>query len=76
RPPLPREVECYQYWQRRRLSMKPGLTCFWQIQPNRNDIGFDDWMRMDLAYIDNWSLWLDIKIMLRTAWVVVTGNGR
>ena len=56
--------------------MKPGLTCFWQIQPNRNDIGFDDWMRMDLAYIDNWSLWLDIKIMLRTAWVVVTGNGR
>ncbi len=76
RPPLPREVKCYQYWQRRRLSMKPGLTCFWQIQPNRNDIGFNEWMKMDLAYIDNWSLWLDFKIILRTAWVMVTGNGR
>jgi lipopolysaccharide/colanic/teichoic acid biosynthesis glycosyltransferase len=76
RPPLPREVKCYQNWQRRRLSMKPGITCFWQIQPNRNDIGFNEWIKMDLAYIDNWSLWLDLKIMLRTAWVMVSGNGR
>jgi lipopolysaccharide/colanic/teichoic acid biosynthesis glycosyltransferase len=76
RPPLLREVACYQHWQRRRLSVKPGITCFWQIQPNRNDIGFNEWIKMDLAYIDNWSLWLDLKIMLRTAWVMVTGNGR
>ena len=76
RPPLPHEVKCYQHWQRRRLSMKPGITCFWQIQRNRNEVGFNDWIRMDLAYIDNWSLWLDFKIMLRTAWVMVTGNGR
>ena len=76
RPPLPREVRCYQPWQRRRLSMKPGITCFWQIQPDRNDIGFNEWIKMDLAYIDNWSLWLDFKIMLRTAWVMVSGNGR
>ena len=76
RPPLPREVECYQYWQRRRLSMKPGITCFWQVQPKRNEISFEDWMKLDLAYIDNWSLWLDCKIMVRTAWVMLIGAGR
>jgi exopolysaccharide biosynthesis polyprenyl glycosylphosphotransferase len=76
RPPLPDEVKCYQYWQRRRLSMKPGLTCFWQVQPNRNTISFEDWMRMDLDYIDNWSLLLDFKIMARTVWVMATGEGR
>jgi len=76
RPPLPREVECYQYWQRRRLSMKPGITCFWQVQPKRNEISFEEWMKLDLAYIDNWSLWLDFKIMVRTAWVMLIGAGR
>jgi exopolysaccharide biosynthesis polyprenyl glycosylphosphotransferase len=76
RPPLPKEVKCYQYWQRRRLSMKPGITCFWQVQPKRNEISFEEWMRMDLAYIDNWSLWLDLKIMVRTAWVMLIGAGR
>lgn len=76
RPPLLQEVKCYQYWQRRRLSMKPGLTCFWQIQPKRNDVSFEEWMRMDLAYIDNWSLWLDFKIMARTVWVMASGEGR
>ena len=76
RPPLPDEVKCYQYWQRRRLSMKPGITCFWQVQPNRNAISFEDWMRMDLDYIDNWSLLLDFKIMARTVWVMATGEGR
>ena len=76
RPPLPREVECYHYWQRRRLSIKPGITCFWQVQPRRNEISFEEWMRMDLAYIDNWSLWLDLKIMFRTAWVMLSGAGR
>ena len=76
RPPLPNEVKCYQRWERRRLSMKPGITCFWQVQPNRNDIGFEDWMKMDLSYIDNWSLWLDVKIVFRTAWVILSGSGR
>jgi lipopolysaccharide/colanic/teichoic acid biosynthesis glycosyltransferase len=76
RPPLPNEVKCYQHWERRRLSMKPSITGSWQVQPNRNDISFEDWMKMDLSYIDNWSLWLDVKIMFRTAWVVLTGTGR
>jgi len=76
RPPIPAEVEKYDDWQRRRLSMKPGLTCIWQITPNRNDISFSEWMRMDLEYIDNWSLLLDFKLMLKTAKVVLLGQGR
>jgi len=65
RPPLPEEVERYEIWQRRRLSMKPGLTCLWQAN-GRNNVDFDKWMRMDLEYIDNWSLGLDLKILLKT----------
>src|SRR4030095_16381947 len=61
--------------QRRRLSMKPGLTCLWQIS-GRNEVkSFEQWVRMDLEYIDNWSLWLDIQILLRTIPVVFTGAG-
>jgi len=67
-------VEKYDPWQRRRLSMKPGLTCLWQIS-GRNKIGFEEWMRLDLTYIDTWSLWLDIKIILRTIPVVIVGFG-
>jgi exopolysaccharide biosynthesis polyprenyl glycosylphosphotransferase len=60
---------------RRRLSVRPGLTCTWQVS-GRNDVkDFKDWVRMDLAYIDNWSLWLDIKILWRTIWVVLLGKG-
>lgn len=66
RPPVPEEVEKYDLWQRRRLSMKPGITCTWQITPNRNLVTFKEWMEMDLDYIDNWSLWLDLKIALKT----------
>jgi lipopolysaccharide/colanic/teichoic acid biosynthesis glycosyltransferase len=76
RPPLPNEVDQYEIWQRRRLSMKPGLTCFWQIAPRRNDLTFDEWMRLDLEYIDKWSLHLDFLILLRTAGAVLTGAGR
>jgi len=76
RPPIPSEVEEYKSWQRRRLSMKPGLTCIWQCAPKRNDIAFSDWMKMDLQYIDGWSLWLDFKIILRTVKVVLLGEGR
>jgi exopolysaccharide biosynthesis polyprenyl glycosylphosphotransferase len=74
RPPLPAEVERYERWQRRRLSMKPGITCLWQIS-GRNQIGFDEWMRLDLNYIDNWSLLLDLKILLKTVPVVLLGRG-
>ncbi|MCA1787263.1 MAG: sugar transferase, partial [Desulfobacteraceae bacterium] len=76
RPPLPGEVDQYEIWQRRRLSMKPGLTCFWQIAPRRNDLTFDEWMRLDLAYIDKWSLQLDFVLLLKTAGAVLTGAGR
>jgi len=56
--------------------MKPGITCLWQITPCRNDVCFDDWMKLDLEYIDKWSLWLDFKILFKTAGVVLTGSGR
>ncbi|MEI7632834.1 MAG: sugar transferase [bacterium] len=74
RPPIPDEVEKYDRWQRRRLSMKPGITCLWQVM-GRNQIDFNTWMKLDLEYIDNWSLWLDFKILLRTVYVVTTGYG-
>jgi exopolysaccharide biosynthesis polyprenyl glycosylphosphotransferase len=74
RPPIPGEVELYERWQRRRLSMKPGLTCLWQVN-GRSQIGFDEWMRLDLAYIDNWSLKLDLIILLRTVPAVLFARG-
>ncbi len=74
RPPVPEEVEKYDWWQRRRLSFRPGLTCIWQVS-GRNKIGFKEWMEMDLAYIDNWSLALDFILLLRTIPVVLTGKG-
>jgi lipopolysaccharide/colanic/teichoic acid biosynthesis glycosyltransferase len=75
RPPLPDEVEKYSRWQRRRLSMKPGITCLWQIG-GRNDTTFDEWMKLDLQYIDNWSLWLDTKILLKTVPTVINATGK
>jgi len=74
RPPIPEEVESYHRWHRRRLSMKPGLTCLWQIS-GRNNIDFDHWMQLDLQYIDNWSPSLDFKILLRTIPAVLSGRG-
>ncbi|MDY6973690.1 MAG: sugar transferase [Thermodesulfobacteriota bacterium] len=76
RPPIPSEVEKYDIWQRRRLSMKPGMTCLWQVTPNRNDLSFEEWMNMDLEYIDSWSLGLDFKILLMTVLAVLRGEGR
>ena len=61
--------------QRRRLSVKPGLTCLWQISGRSNVVDFAEWVRLDLEYIDNWSLWLDVKILWRTIPIVVTGAG-
>ena len=74
RPPLPEEVEQYDLWQRRRLSMKPGMTCIWQVS-GRNDISFERWMKMDLEYIDNWSLLLDFKLLLLTLKEIIIGGG-
>lgn len=75
RPPLPSEVNDYDLWQRRRLSMKPGLTCLWQVG-KRNDATFDEWMKQDLEYIDHWSLWLDAKVLARTIPAVIKATGR
>jgi exopolysaccharide biosynthesis polyprenyl glycosylphosphotransferase len=74
RPPLPSEVRLYQRWQRRRLSMKPGLTCTWQVS-GRSDVDFERWMELDLAYIDGWTLWRDVVILLRTIPAVLLGRG-
>jgi exopolysaccharide biosynthesis polyprenyl glycosylphosphotransferase len=76
RPPIPKEVDEYSVWHRRRLSMKPGMTCLWQIAPRRNDLSFEDWMKLDLKYIDTWSLFNDFKILVLTARAVLTGAGR
>jgi exopolysaccharide biosynthesis polyprenyl glycosylphosphotransferase len=74
RPPIPEEVARYQRWQRRRLAMKPGLTCLWQIS-GRNEVDFDRWIELDLEYIDSWTPLLDFKILLKTIPVVLTGRG-
>ena len=74
RPAVPREVAQYKVWQRRRLSVRPGLTCYWQIS-GRNEIGFDEWMQLDLRYVDNWNLKIDLELILKTFPVVLTGRG-
>jgi exopolysaccharide biosynthesis polyprenyl glycosylphosphotransferase len=74
RPAVPSEVEQYKRWQRRRLRMRPGLTCLWAVS-GRDHVDFETWMKMDMQYIDNWSLALDWKIMLRTIPRVLTGRG-
>lgn len=75
RPPLPEETKQYKRWQLRRLSVKPGLSCFWQIKPDRNAIKFEKWMELDLAYIDNWSLRLDFIILVKTIKTVFQRTG-
>jgi lipopolysaccharide/colanic/teichoic acid biosynthesis glycosyltransferase len=74
RPPLPYEFESYEVWHRLRLMAKPGITGFWQVE-GRSRVKFDDMVRMDLEYSTTWSLWLDIKILLRTPHAVLNGNG-
>lgn len=74
RPPLATEVEQYALFDRRRLSIRPGITCLWQVN-GRNNIPFAQWMELDREYIDNWSIWLDLKILLRTIPVVLLGKG-
>lgn len=75
RPPVPSEVKEYERWQLRRLSMKPGITCIWQVS-GRNTVSFDRWMEMDLEYIDNWSLKMDFIIFIKTIRAVLIASGR
>ena len=75
RPPLISEVAQYDDWHRRRLSMRPGITCLWQVNGRNKITDFAQWAKLDLEYIDNWSLWLDFKILLKTIPVVVFGIG-
>ena len=75
RPPVPNEVAVYEPWQRRRLSMRPGLTCTWQSSPKRYQIPFDEWMYLDMQYIDHWSLGRDFALIWKTVPVVITGAG-
>lgn len=74
RPPIASEVEQYAWQQRRRLSVKPGMTGLWQVS-GRSDVGFRQWVELDLAYIDSWSFWQDIVILFRTCRVVIEGKG-
>jgi exopolysaccharide biosynthesis polyprenyl glycosylphosphotransferase len=74
RPPLPSEVAQYETWQRRRLSVPPGITCVWQVS-GRNQISFEDWMYLDMQYIDHWSLAKDVKLILKTIPAVLGGRG-
>ncbi|MGN1097936.1 MAG: sugar transferase [Clostridia bacterium] len=76
RPALPKEVERYNDYQRQRLLVTPGLTCYWQASDGRDKIGFDEWVDMDVQYIKDRSFWLDIKLILRTVKVVFTGQGQ
>jgi exopolysaccharide biosynthesis polyprenyl glycosylphosphotransferase len=74
RPPLPAEVRQYLPWQRRRLSVKPGITCTWQVS-GRNEIDFEHWMKLDLDYIDRWSFWGDVGICFQTIPAVLFARG-
>ena len=74
RPPIPEEVDRYERWQKRRLRMRPGLTCLWAVM-GRDRLDFNAWMRTDISYIDNWSLKLDWSIILRTIPQVLAGKG-
>ena len=76
--PRPLPVRDYQGfredWQRRRFSVRPGITCLWQVR-GRSSVGFEEWMKLDLQYMDEWSIWLDLKILARTIPVVMKGSG-
>lgn len=75
RPPLEEEYEHFEPWHRLKLSVRPGMTCLWQVGGRSEVRDFDTWVRMDLDYIERWSLWLDLKILLRTIGCVLRGRG-
>ena len=69
RPSLPKEVEQFDNWMFKRLSVRPGLTCYWQVS-GRNNIGFEDWMKLDCKYVDDRNIWIDIKLIFKTVGVL------
>lgn len=75
RPPIPEEVKKYERWQLRRLSVKPGITCTWQIIPNRNEIVFEKWMKLDIEYIEDWSIKKDFILFFKTIRTIFGGTG-
>lgn len=75
RPPTPDEVANYENWHRKRICIKPGITGLWQVSGRNQIQDFNEVVRLDIQYIEKWSLWLDIKILARTVWVVVAGKG-
>jgi lipopolysaccharide/colanic/teichoic acid biosynthesis glycosyltransferase len=74
RPPIEKEVVQYKVWQRRRLAIKPGLTCLWQVS-GRSEVGFENWVRMDIWYSKNQTFWTDLWLLVKTPWTVITGRG-
>ena len=76
RPAGDNEYPDYQDWQRRKLSVVPGMSCLWQVEGRNKIDSFDEWVKLDLKYIDNWSLWLDCKIFFKTIIVVLQGSGK
>ena len=75
RPALPAEVATYDDYQRQRLLVKPGITCYWQTRRNRDSIAFDEWIDLDLLYIKQCSVWADAKLIVQTVGVVLTAQG-
>jgi exopolysaccharide biosynthesis polyprenyl glycosylphosphotransferase len=75
RPAFPHELARYELWHKRKLCIQPGITCLWQVRGRNRISNFDDWVRMDLEYIHKWSLLLDVRILVRTAWSVISGTG-
>jgi lipopolysaccharide/colanic/teichoic acid biosynthesis glycosyltransferase len=75
RPAFRHELERYELWQKRKLCVKPGMTCLWQVSGRNRISKFDDWVQLDLQYIDQWSFWLDVRILARTARAVIAGTG-
>jgi exopolysaccharide biosynthesis polyprenyl glycosylphosphotransferase len=76
RPAGPHELDRYESWHRRKLSIKPGITCLWQANGRNSINDFNEWVKLDLQYIDNWSLWLDVKTLAKTAWAILRGTGQ
>lgn len=75
RPPLPQEVERYDAYERQRLTIKPGMTCYWQVYPQRHEVSFDDWVAMDIKYIVSHSVKTDVELLLNTVCVIFSGHG-
>jgi lipopolysaccharide/colanic/teichoic acid biosynthesis glycosyltransferase len=75
RPPLQSEYPHFTAWQRQKLLVKPGITCLWQVRGRSRISDFDEWVRLDLEYIERWSLWLDLKILLLTVPAVLLARG-